>query len=146
MRTSVLLFLLTLTACRAFHAEAPTGFAAYEGSDRFRAVSPDGVVYRVRQAPNKPEADLPFWKEALKKRMLDAGYHLHAEADIKAKGGEPGALLELSAPLGTVDYSYLVAIYVKGGHIVIAEAAGDVLRVKERHEALVSALQATELK
>lgn len=146
MRTSALFLLVTLAACRVFHAEAPTGFAAYEGSDRFRAVSPDGVVYRVRQERNKPEADLPFWKEALKKRMLDAGYQVQREGDIKAKGGEPGALLELSAPLGTVDYSYLVAIYVKGGHIIIAEAAGDVLRVKDRHDALVAALQATELK
>lgn len=143
MRISLLLL---LGACRAFSAQAPAGFAAYDKSDAFKAVSPDGVVFRVRQEKNKPEADLPFWKEALKKRMVDAGYRVNNEGEVKAKSGEAGALLELSAPLGPTDYSYLVAIYVKGSHIVIAEAAGDVVRLKARHDDLLAALQATELK
>ncbi|MCC6807638.1 MAG: hypothetical protein IT381_09460 [Deltaproteobacteria bacterium] len=147
MRSSLLLLLL-LASCRHYAAAPPDGFAAFElkSGDDFRAVSPDGVVFRVRDEPNKPEADLPFWKEALKKRMIEAGYTFFAESDIKAQSGEPGYLLELSAPLGPRDYSYLVAIFAKGSHIVIGEAAGEVVRVKERHDAIVTALQKTTLR
>jgi hypothetical protein len=85
----------------------PEGFAHYAQAQTFKTVSPDGVVYRVRMEENKPYADLSFWKEALKKRMLDAGYLFAKESDIAA-GRHPGYLLELTAPLGQEDYTYLI--------------------------------------
>lgn len=150
MITRLSCVVLLAVACRPYTAATPDGFAAFESSagrgEDFRAVSPDGVVFRVRSEPNKPEADLPFWKEALKKRMLEAGYTFFAERDIKAASGEPGYLLELSAPLGPRDYNYDVAIFHKGSKIVIAEAAGEVVRMKGRHDAIVAALEKTVLK
>lgn len=74
-------------------AVAPSGFAPYKKAGRFQALSPDGVAYRVRSVRNKPKAELPFWKEALRSRMEAAGYHVVAEADVQAADGAKGALL-----------------------------------------------------
>ena len=56
-------------------------------------MSPDEVLFRVRTARNKPQADLGYWREALRNRMSDAGYAIVSEADIQASGHE-GVLLE----------------------------------------------------
>lgn len=139
MRTSALLAaLVALSACRGFDAAAPEGFAAFDDWSQFRAVSPDGVMYLVRSEENEPEAKLDFWKEALKNRMSDAGYAVVSEEDIKGK--EPGYLLELAAPVAEQDYSYLVAIFVRGKDILIAEASGEVTRFAKRRDAVVAAL------
>jgi hypothetical protein len=139
MRTSALLaVLLALAACRGVDAEAPEGFAAFDDWGQFRAVSADGVMYRVRAEDNEPEAKLEFWKEALKNRMKDAGYAFVAEEDIKGKS--PGYLLELAAPVGEQDYSYMVAVFVRGGDIIVAEASGEVTHFAGRRGAVVAAL------
>jgi len=131
---------MSLAACsRGFVAKAPAGFAEIPARSELRAVSPDGVTFRVRREANKPAAELPFWKEALKRRMLDAGYGLIAERDIKA-GTTPGYLLELTAPMGSEDYLYQVAIFVANRHIVVAESAGEVTRYKTRAEDIAAAI------
>ena len=127
-----------------FSAKAPPGFAAFHDWFEFRAVSPEGVVYRVRSEDSDRRAELAFWREALKKRMLDAGYTFILESDIRASG-KAGYLLELAAPQGTVDYSYLMAIFVDGKKLVIAEAAGEVTKLKERRAALVEAMTAIRM-
>jgi len=119
---------------------APKGFAQYDKGETFRAVSPSGVVYRVRKEANKPKADLAFWKEALKNRMIDAGYAFVTEGSIQSQGQE-GYLLELAAPFGQLDYSYLIAIYVQDDEIYIAESVGEVSLLKKEREAIVEAMQ-----
>ncbi len=55
---------------------SPEGFAVYKnvGTLPYRAVSPDGILYRVKEVENKPFANLKFWQEALKKHMITTGY------------------------------------------------------------------------
>jgi hypothetical protein len=118
----------------------PAGFAPYTQTTKIKAVSPEGVVYRVRSEDNKPFAELTFWKEALKKRMLDAGYIFLNEAPIEADAQE-GYLLELTAPYGQQDYTYLVAVFVHGKKIIIAEAAGEVGDLAARRTAVLEAIQ-----
>lgn len=118
---------------------APEGFAAYEKRRPFRAVSPDGVLFQVRTAEHEPEATLAFWKEATKKRMLDAGYTFQAESDVSA-GGVPGFLLELAAPMGAEDDTYWIAVFPDGDRLVIVEAAGEVTRFAPRAEAVRAAI------
>ncbi len=120
--------------------EAPTGFAPGRKARRFVAVSPDDVVFRVRTARNKPKADLMFWKEAMITRMTGAGYRVIATGDVTA-GGAPGALLELSAPDGTQDAAYLVAVFVDGGRLVVVESAGEVARFAARRAAVIEAIE-----
>jgi len=138
--TCLLLLLLSLLGgCKSFTAQAPNGFATYDKGGAFRAVSPDGVIYRVRDEKNKPQAELAFWKEALKKRMLDAGYRFVAESDVKA-GDASGYLLELNAPQGSQDYTYLTALFVEGDRLVIVESAGEVTRFKARRDVVMEAI------
>ena len=119
--------------------EPPAGFAPYKAKKAYRAVSPDGVVFRVRAAEHEPEADLEFWKEAMQKRMVEAGYNVQTQAEVSA-GAVPGTLLELTAPYGTDDYSYLLAVFPVGKELVIVEAAGEVATFGERREAIMEAI------
>lgn len=118
----------------------PEGFARYTKARQIKAVSPEGVIYRVRSEDNKPFAELPFWKEALKKRMLDAGYIFLREAPIQADAQE-GYLLELTAPYGQQDYTYLMAVFVLKKKIKIVEAAGEVSDLAAHRAAIFEAIQ-----
>jgi hypothetical protein len=117
----------------------PQGFARYTKTREIKAVSPEGVTYRVRSEANKPFAQLPFWKEALKKRMLDAGYIFLGEAPVTADKRE-GYLLELTAPYGQQDYTYLIAVFALKREIVIVEAAGEVTELTARRDDILAAI------
>lgn len=119
---------------------APAGFAVYEKPRPYRAVSPDGVLYQVRVAREVEEASLDFWKEALKKRMLDAGYTFVAEGAIQA-GGVDGYLLQLAAPMGAEDDSYWVSIFPRGDRLVLVEAAGEAGRFQAHAAAVRAAIE-----
>jgi hypothetical protein len=129
---------------RGAHAVVPDGFSAFRHPNRFRAVTPDEVVYRVRTVKHDPEAELSFWKEALRVRMVNAGYHVTGESDIVADG-VPGTLLELQAPIGTQDDGYLIAVFPAGNRLVIAEAAGEITKLAARRDAVVAAIGAMDL-
>jgi hypothetical protein len=119
---------------------APDGFAEYPSRKPFRATSPDGVMFRVRSVDHDPEANLLFWAEAMERRMTGAGYRVVRKGDIDA-GGTPGHLLELTAPLGPIDYSYAIAIVPTDKQIVIAEVVGQVAHYEARRSAVVAAIQ-----
>ena len=119
---------------------APAGFAVYPRSRRFQAISPDDVAFRVRRAKNKPEADLDYWREALRNRMKNAGYTVLAESDVSASG-TPGVLLELGAANGERDQTYLVSVFVSGRRLIIAEATGEAVRFRARRDAVVAAIE-----
>jgi hypothetical protein len=128
---------------RGVKATAPEGFAPGRKGCRFSAISPDDVVMRVRTDKTRRAADLAFWKEAMRTRMKDAGYHVVSEGDITSASG-PGALLELSAPDGQQDDTYLVALFVDGRRLVIVEAAGEVSRFAPRREAILASIRGME--
>jgi len=119
---------------------APEGFAPYAKDKRFQALSPDDVVYRIRRAKNDPVADLTFWKEAMRTRMLDAGYHLLTDTEIQANG-KAGTLLELGAANGEQDQTYLIGLFVRGADLIIVEASGESERFAARREAVVKAIE-----
>lgn len=124
---------------RGVTVPVPQDFAHYKKNRPFRATSADGVLFEVRTAKHKPEATLAFWKEALRKRMTDAGYTVVAESDVTASG-KPGAMLELAAPMGAQDYSYLVAVFVHGKKLVLVEAAGEVSKFQVRKAAILASV------
>ena len=122
----------------------PEGFAAWSQRRRFQAVSPDDVVFRVRRARNQPQAELSYWREALRNRMTGAGYTVLGESDISASG-TPGVLLELGAANGEQDQAYVLAVFVDGRNLVIAEATGEAGRFRARRAAIVSAIEGMEI-
>jgi len=119
---------------------APEGFSAYRKGREYRAVSPDEVVYRVRAAKHEPEAELAFWREAVRVRMAEAGYTVLREQTIATSAGREGALIELAAPFGQTDFSYLIAVFPAGRKIILVEAAGEVERFEARREAMEAAI------
>jgi len=119
---------------------APEGFAAYRKKGRFQAVSPDNVVYRVRRVRHKPKGSMEFWKEAMRTRMVEAGYHLVAEEDIQASG-VTGALVELGAANGEQDQTYLLAVFDSGRWLVVVEASGESEVFTARREAVLAAIR-----
>lgn len=126
----------TPTRARRVQVTFPEGFARFRQRSAERAASPDGVLLRVRTTRHKPRADLAFWKEALKNRMTEAGYRFLSEEDL-----EGGYLLELMAPMGTEDWSYLVAVVPKGRRLVIVEAAGEAARFQGRRDKVMEAVR-----
>jgi hypothetical protein len=146
-RTSATLLISAATllgGCLPYQARAPEGFAALEEKRPFRALTPERVIYRVRHEPNEPRADLTFWRKALKQRMDEAGYVFVAEQEIKAST-VPGYLLELAAPFGEQDYSYLIALFVRDSQLVIAETTGEVSKVRKRRAAILEAIESLQL-
>ncbi len=141
-RLLVLAALLALVDCGAAQPMTPIGFAACSGDGRtpFRAVSAEGVVYRVRREPNPGAAPLAFWKEALAARMRAAGYTVLAEDTLSDAGTAPGTLLDLVAPRGTRDQGYLVGLFVRDETLVIVEAAGERAALDARRSALLAAI------
>lgn len=129
-----------ISGCKTLPKNAPKGFAVYDGSDPFCAVSPDGVMFRIRTAENKPFAELPFWKTALKKHMVDSGYRFVSESDITTDN-LTGYQIELSAPVGDKDQIYLIALFVKGDTLIIAEGSGEITCFNKHKDAITDAIK-----
>lgn len=121
--------------------ETPAGFSAWKKTSRARAASADGALYRVRVEQHKPRAELAFWKEAVRERSVAAGYRVVAESDVEA-GGVPGASIELLAPIGTEDWTYLITFFPVGGKVVVAEAAAEVTVFDAHRDAILAATKA----
>jgi hypothetical protein len=133
------LALLLWAACAGAPPPPPEFGSLGQGSpEKFRALSPDGVLYAVHTVKNKPKADLAFWRDALKTRMTQAGYRVLGDSSI-AGAGET-YLLRLAAPLGQKDYLYFVALSMRGKEIRVAEAAGEAARFRAHEDALLKAL------
>lgn len=132
--------------CRApFEASAPAGFAAFEGADPFRAVSPDGVLYRVRAEPAGAEGgDLAFWSETLRRHLESSGYQVQSEGPLDG-GPVDGHLIRSTAPRGPEDWRYLVALFVRGDQVVIVEAAGEVTRLDAHEDEILAAIRSIRL-
>lgn len=117
----------------------PDGFAPFRKRGRFQAVSPDDVVYRVRSAKNKPEADLEFWAEALKERQEAAGYTVTGEQTVDGT-----YILELGAANGAQDQTYVVGLRVAGSHLILAEATGEAEAFLPHRDAIVASMTGME--
>jgi hypothetical protein len=126
--------------CAHFKAVMPDGFARYRGESVFRAVSPDGIVFKVHHTANKPYAELPFWQEALSTRMQNAGYTL-IDSSKATISGCPAFFIEVAAPLGNDDESYLIAVILDKKQLIIAEAAGEAVKFRNRKDAVVEAIK-----
>ena len=145
---SALLALLTglISACAtppvAF--DTPDGFAQFEDDIPPRAISPEGVVLRVRTVDNDPVQDLAFWSEALERNMTEAGYLLLESGEFES-GELGGVFFEWLAPLNDEDWVYLTGIAVTDTVIIIAEAAGPHEHYTGHRDSLLAALSSISL-
>lgn len=135
------LLLAILSACATSPpVTPPTGFAVYDEAEIVRAVSPEGVRFRVHYEPHEPEQSLEFWQEALRRHLDRSGYGLLFEATFSAVSGD-GVLFEWVAPVGAEDWVYLTAVVPAGDRLIVAEAAGPSELYSERREAIRGSLE-----
>ncbi len=116
--------LLVLTvSCSRLSVVPPEGFAELKGGRSYRAVSPEGMLYRVRSIKNEPQKDLSFWGEALENHLIKEGYRLSTEAQTFESGNREGLYHEWILPYGHESHFYLTALLVTDRTITLAEAA-----------------------
>jgi hypothetical protein len=108
-------------SCAPFTLKKPAGFAEERKGAAYFAISPEGILFKVRTVRNYPEKNLDFWSRAMKKHLTEEGYQFIKEDTFEMK--KPGVLFEWGAPYGRENYIYLTGIIVSGGRIAVAEAA-----------------------
>lgn len=124
---------------RVLDVDPPEGFAVYRYKQELRAVSPDGVVFRMRSVKHEPKAELGFWQEAMRRRMEAAGYHVVSDEQVSV-GPHSGVQLFLAAPMGTLDYGFLVTVVPLGSKLVVIEVAGEISVLETRRDAIDAAI------
>lgn len=132
---------LLLGSCASSRPWVPAGFAVYHDlkCNGVCAVNPEGITWRVHQDKDQPKADIHFWKEAMQKRMTGAGYRILDSISF-TNNAEPGWALVLTAPLGQVDYTYLVGAVIHGHELTVIEAAGTSTDFAKHRENMVAGL------
>ena len=141
--------ILLAAGCAKPKVDKPQGFAEVEtglfSGAVYKAVSPEGMLYRVRTVKNYPFMELEFWGNSLKNQLIKEGYHLSAEEiDLEAEGSE-GILFEWILPYGSDDYIYMTAILLSGKRIIIAESAAEHTVYKKYRGSILDSLKTISL-
>jgi hypothetical protein len=142
----VTISLLLLGSCTNLAVRKPEGFAVVKTRDQYKAVSPEGMLYRVRIMDNYPVQDLEFWSQALKNQLLKEGYTITVDGERFETMAAPGILFEWAVPYGHESYLYLTAIIVTEKEIAIAEAAAEHTVYRRYRQALRESLQSIAIK
>ena len=130
-----------LLSCAHISVEKPAGFAEVEKYNRYRAVSPEGMPFRVRTVDNYPVQSLSFWSDSLKNHLVKEGYTLLGEGESFQAGDYEGEMFEWAVPYGHESYIYLTAIIVSEKTIAIAEAAAEHTVYSKHREAVKNSLK-----
>ena len=133
------LMLLTVS-CSRISVTPPEGFAELKGGRSYRALSPEGMLYRIRSIKNEPQKDLSFWGDALQNHLRKEGYRSSAAAQSFESGGREGVYYEWILPAGHDSYFYLTALIVTDRTITLAEAAAPHPVFTRHRQALLDSL------
>lgn len=114
-----------LTACSPFFVDRPGSFAAYRFSDGvYRAISADGVRFRVRRIPNDAGGTASLWSETATLHLKNAGYHELKNEPFITTSALEGRSVEYMYRYNGENWIYRVVIFTGSGCIYIAEAGG----------------------
>jgi len=134
---------LALASCTSL-VEKPEGFAEVSpwqvAAAQYKAVSPEGMIYRVRTLKNYPVQTLEFWASALKNHLEKEGYRSVSDGQPFEAGDSPGMLFEWAMPYGNQSYIYITAIVVAEKKIAVAEAAAEHTIYYKYREALLESI------
>ena len=150
MRFSRLLLALAVlfitASCARIRVEPPDGFAELKGrglwrARTYRAVSPEGMLFRIRSVKNYPPQDLDFWKEALFSHLEKEGYHQAGDELLFQASERGGVLYEWAVVYGQEDYLYITAIVPSERRIAVVEAGAEYRIYREHREAILNSLE-----
>ena len=134
---------LALASCTSL-VQKPEGFAAVSpwhiSATQYKAVSPEGMIYRVRTLNNYPVQTLEFWADALRNHLKREGYRSIADGQSFEAGKTPGMIFEWAMPYGNQSYIYITAIVVSQKKIAVAEATAEHTIYYKYREALIESL------
>jgi len=133
--------MLFLFSCASFKAKAPENFAEYSdtASDEFKAVSSDGILYRVSEYEQKAEASMDFWREAFLLKMKNANYKQEDSLSINIGGKAAiGYIFSFANNAGTD--LYLVAAVQSKEKMFVVEAAGESAKFESRKKDILDAI------
>ncbi|MDR2595183.1 MAG: hypothetical protein LBC87_10495 [Fibromonadaceae bacterium] len=139
-----ILFILTIVvqtiSCASFKASEPRNFAAYESeSDKFKAISSDGVLYRVSAYEQKSEASMDFWKEAFLLKMKNSNYKQEDSLNISIDGKVAIGYI-FSFVNSTGHDLYLVAAVQSKEKMFVVEATGESSKFENRKKDILDAI------
>ncbi len=140
----ILLAALILVSCASFRAVPPENFATYreskeEKSVKFKAISPDGVLYRVSEYEQESEAAVEFWGEALLLKMKNSNYKQQETLTLTIDQQPAAAYVFSFANRAGVDF-YLVAAVQSKGKVFVVEAAGKEEKFNARKSEILEAI------
>jgi len=132
---------LFLFSCASFKAKAPENFAEYSDSPsgKFKAVSSDGVLYRVSEYEQKAEASIDFWREAFLLKMKNANYKQEDSLNVSI-GGKTAIGYIFSFANNTGSDLYLVAAVQSKEKMIVVEATGESAKFETRKKDILDAI------
>jgi hypothetical protein len=134
---------LALASCATL-VQKPEGFAEVSprqvAATQYKAVSPEGMIFRVRTVKNYPVQTLEFWAEALQNHLEKEGYRGISDGLSFETADNSGMIFEWAMPYGNESYIYLTAIVVSEKRIAVAEAAAEHKIYHRYREALLESL------
>jgi len=132
---------LMLISCASFKAQAPNNFAEYSNtpSSKFKAISSDGVLYRVSEYEQESQASADFWREAFLLKMKNANYKQEDSLNVSI-GGKPaiGYIFSFASKVGSD--SYLVAAVQSKEKMFVVEATGESEKFETRKKDILDAI------
>jgi hypothetical protein len=141
-RAALLVLAVTAAAgCSRVSLDTPEGFARVEGRGEYRAVSPEGMLLRVRTVANNPRKGPEFWSEALETHLREEGYRPAGPPRPLTSAGGSGFVYEWALPYGQQSYLYLTAVAVQGRRIIVAEAAAPYAVYQLHRQGIYESLQ-----
>ena len=121
------LLALSVAGCPGpqYRMDDPPSFKRFQDEPGLRMITADGVMLKVREVENYPEADLRFWVDAMRRHLEQQGYAPRgAPRFFDARGGLRGARLLFLVPRGPEDWELGEAVFVVGKRVVLVETAG----------------------
>jgi len=137
---TILAIVVQTISCASFKAKEPRNFAAYEiESNKFKAISSDGVLYRVSSYEQKSEASTDFWKEAFLLKMKNSNYKQEDSLNINI-GGKAAIGYIFSFANSTGHDLYLVAAVQSKEKMFVVEASGESTKFENRKKDILDAI------
>ncbi|MCU0664579.1 MAG: hypothetical protein MUC50_19920 [Myxococcota bacterium] len=137
---SVLLAGLLCGCAAPYSMSLPPSFKKFEDTRDFKLVSADGVMVKVREEKNYPEAELEFWVDAMKKHLDERGYTFKDQRAFDTTSGHKACTLSFVLPHGAQDWVMSETIIVIDDRLVLVEAAAPFERFSAVEQELRKAL------
>jgi hypothetical protein len=124
----LLLFLAPILffSCSDLKVKKPEGFAeVLKRSNTYKAVSPEGMSFKIRTVKNYPQMKLDFWSDTLKNHLQKEGYMLITDGEALTATNLNGKFYEWGVPYAEKSFVYLTALFIRDKQIIIAEAGAE---------------------